>query len=188
MEGISVFKESNIGGVISLRLIDSKLCPPFKIVNNEVTTSLNTSLNWFEITPTQNTIKFSCVGKLKQGIRLYISELECIIPKHRLSIDRKINSLNRSRWVLLITGANGDQLIIGTKDAPVKFEQIDLKYNKKATQKNAYRFQFSVRSTIKPAFYTHVETDIPNPSNFKTWENGQLAQWEDGTQFEFENL
>jgi hypothetical protein len=190
VENIEHLTESNIGGVLSIEIIDVNLCPTFNTISHEVNENLQLNLNhWMKIIPSRDSIQFSCTPKSKSRINLYVQEISMTVPKHRLEIDRRFTKMLRTRFVALIRGAN-NTLLVGSKDAPLKFELVDIRYKEKSTQKNSYRIKFSVLSQNTPVFYTNTEnvnTPPPIPSYYMYWENGTLAQWEDGTQREFEN-
>jgi hypothetical protein len=183
---INRLQEINIGGVEHIQLIDFKSLPNLNIINQEISTDLGTD-TWSNIFPSVKSIDFSISVKAIKGIDVYYPKVLFTVPKHRLSIDLTIQKLKRTRWALLLRGANGDKVLVGTKDAPLKFTEIDIKYKNKATQRNAYRLQFSGASTIKPVFYTYVEPVVALDNDYMLWEDGSYALWEDGTLIEFEN-
>ncbi len=189
LEDIERLTETNIGGVSSIEICDSRNCPEFKIIQNEVSQNIRPDeSHWTKIYAVRDSIDFVATTKMKNGIELYDQKVSLVIPKHRLEIDRNLAKFKRGRFVVLIHGNNGDSILMGSKDAPLKFFLKDIRYKGKVTQKNSYRILFEVLSQVKPCFYTAVGDSLPLiTSNRMIWEDGTLAEWEDGTPREFEN-
>lgn len=180
---INRLAESNLGGSDFLELIDVENCIAFDIIDHEVKEELVGNLNEkSKVYPIQGSLDFEFPTKKVNGIDLYQSSIKFKLPKHRLDIDRQIAVLKRLRLIAVVHGANGDEIVVGTKDAPLKFTEKAVKYKGGITNRNEYLCDLSVLSPYRPAFYN------PDPTLNRRWEDGYLAEWEDGTQVEFENL
>lgn len=170
----------NIGGGRFIEICDHRLVPDFFAPNYRVNRNLQSNPNnWTKIEFCKDTLEFQESANLMGSIETFNIRIGAQLAKDEPDKLDALYSLQRKRWVVIYHSRNGDRLVIGSKNAPVKITVPKRGHKRLPKQRNEYDIMLSVVGKKPAAFYfpTNTGSFVLMSGQSLVWMNGQNANY-----------
>ena len=172
----------NVGGLLFLELALSSDVPNYSVRQGVINRPLqNAPNNWMKIEADRKSLIWREQIRLDGGIRRYDLEIEGELHKDQADLINQLYGMQRQRFVVIGTTANGDRAVGGSRTQPMKFEIQSRDFKTRAGQANGVAFRLSVSRSVPFAYYE------PIIDGSMTWQDGEVGLWSNGLAFGWSN-
>jgi len=110
----------NIGGIVSIEYVLAQHVRTCAVLENEICIDFVGAKSWVELPASPNKIQVTVTPTDENGITSYTIDAVVLCPTPKLTTRDDLKRFNRHKILLKFTTANGEVLVVGDKENPLK--------------------------------------------------------------------